>query len=446
MRKLIFMLILFLLLFYFSCLGSQSHENNDAPIPVRLSPAVLRDNPEVLRGFGSLSYIKKFEVLSLLDGVLDVLYFREGERIRAGDLIAVLHNPQINLAARRAEDSHSQALASLEIAQVRLRDSIYNAEMRILENEKSMDELAQAIIILEEERRKNANREAIYEAGGISDEAIREERFRLTTMENQIVLMSRDLEIRMIGFRESDLAAAGFNIPDEKEEFHRALIHLASMGARAEVDAARANLESAAREAEASRILERELYIRSPGAGIVGARYVEVGERIQREDRILTIIEDESLYAFFPVPESEVHKLRQGMKAYVSSIGDEVYSAVVDLISPQADSQTFTFTVRVLLESGINGRLRPGMFARVSIPLDNGRQILLIPESALAFIRENTARVFTLSNNTLSERNVQIGSRHGEEREIISGLNPGELVVLNPGSSHRDGVYVVPAN
>ena len=440
-----FLVFLFPFIFI-SCIGSQSHENNDAPIPVRLSPAVLRDDPEILRGFGSLSYVKKFEVVSLLDGVLYVLHFREGERIRTGDLIAVLHNPQINLAARRAEDSYSQAIASLDIAQVRLRDSIYNAEMRILENEKSMDELAQAVLVLEEERRKIANREAIYEAGGISDEAIREERFRLAAMENQIVLLGRDLEIRRIGLRESDLAAAGMHVPEDREEFHRALIHLASMGARAEVDAARANLESAAREVEASRILERELYIRSPGPGIVGARYVEVGERIQREDRILTIIEDESLYAFFPVPESEAYKIQKGMTAYVTSVGDEVYSAVVDLVSPQADSQTFTFTVRVLLESGVNGSLRPGMFARVSIPLENDRQVLLVPESAFAFVRENTARVFTVNNNTLSERNVQIGSRHGEEREIISGLNPGELVVLNPGSSHREGVYVVPAN
>jgi len=313
-----------------------------------------------------------------------------------------------------------------------------------LENEKFHEELIQAQSILEEEKRKQQNREALYLAGGLSDEAIREDRFRLANAENQILMMSKELEIRSIGLREADLIAANQIVPEDKNELFNALVQLATMGASAELAAARASLEAASREMESFLLAERDLEIVSPGNGIVGARYAEVGERIKREDGILTILSDESLYAIFSVPESEVHKIYIGMPASVISGGDAVYPAMVDFISPQADRQSFTFTVRVLLEPRADNRLRSGMFARVSIPIESGRLLTLVNESALNALRDNSARVFVVQGNIITERNVVLGSRYGEEREVISGLSGGEVVVLNPGPTHREGMHVSP--
>ena len=433
---------LLIFLCFLSCANSQIPEIDESPLLVRMSPVLLRDNPDEVKGFGSLSFIKKFEVVSALEGVLETLYFREGDSIKQGDLVAVLYNPQVNLAARRAEDAYSQALAALDIAMVRLRDSSFQAEIRLLDNDKARDELNQAEIILEEERRKSLNREALYEAGGLSDEAIREERFRLASMEAQVSFMVRDLEIRRVGLREEDLINAGITVPLEKDELWQAFIYLATAGVRAEAAAARANLEAAAREMESSRLMERELRILSPGPGIVGARYAETGERIKRDDAIITILETESLYAVFTVPESEAHKLEKGMAAFVSSGGDEILQGQVDLVSPQADNQSFTFLVRVLLDPRDNNRLRPGMFARVSIPINSDKQIILIPEAALTARNDNSGKVFTVRHNLLSERDVIFGARRGEEREIISGLSPGEVVILNPSPLHKEGLYV----
>ena len=440
--KILSICCLFFPLLLFSCSKSTVLENNESPIPVRMVPVILKENPDEVKGFGSLSFLKKYEVVSTLEGTMETLNFREGDRIMQGDIAAIIHNPQINLAARRSEDSYSQALAALDLSYVRLRDSGFNTEIRLLENEKVREEIFQAEKILEEERRKSQNREALYEAGGLSDEAIREERFRLASMETQILFMERELEVRRVGLREDDLIAAGLPVPVEKNDLRQALIFLATAGLRAEVAAARANLEAAAREMESSHLMERELKILSPGSGIVGARYVESGEKIKRDDRILTIMDTDSLYAFFPVPESEASKLEKGLTAYVSSGTDEIYEAKVDLISPQADNQSFTFMVRVLLEPGEKSQLKPGMFARVSIPINREKQLIFIPEAALTAKNDNTGKVFTVKNNTLSERNVIFGGRYGEEREIISGLEPGEVVILNPGPVHKEGLHV----
>jgi RND family efflux transporter MFP subunit len=442
MKKVLPLVIHSLLLFFLSCEKNRNFEEEKSALPVRMIPVTERESAEEIKGFGSLSYLTKIELLSPLDGILETLNFREGDRIKKGELVAVLNNPQVSLAARRAEDTYSQALAALDLSMARLRDNEFYAEARILENEKSRDEIVQAEKIMEEERRKSRNREAVYEAGGMSDEAIREERFRLASAETQILFMERDLEIRQVGLREEDLREAGIPVPGGRSDLKKALVRLATSAVRAEAAAARANLEAAAREMESCRLMEAELRIFSPGRGITGARYVELGERIKRDEKILTLMETDSLYAVFPVPEIDAPKLRKGMSAMVSSGGDEIREGKVDLVSPQADNQSFNFMVRVLLSPPEGSSLKPGMFARVTIPLESPRKITVVPETALAGKKENTGKVFVIKNNMLSERNVILGPRLGEEREIVSGLAAGEVVALGPNPAFKEGVYV----
>jgi membrane fusion protein (multidrug efflux system) len=96
----------------------------------------------------------------------------------------------------------------------------------------------------------------------------------------------------------------------------------------------------------------------------------------------------------------------------------------------------------VLLPADKEGLLKPGMFARVKISLEEKQKIIFIPEAALKDKKENQGTVFTVKSNTLSERNVVLGRLLGDEREIISGLAPGEVVVLRPIAALQDGVYV----
>jgi multidrug efflux pump subunit AcrA (membrane-fusion protein) len=410
---------------------------------VRGIPAVERETAEEVNGFGFLSFLKKIDLAAPSDGVLENLYYREGDFIGRGNIAAVLKNPQISLAVRRAENSFSQSEAALNLALARLLEGEFQAEARLLENEKARAELEEEWKALEEQKRKHRSEDALFEAGGISFEAILDGRFALEAAEARCGLMEKELEIRRIGMREEDLAAAGIPRPRNKEDLRRALIGLITAGLRAEKEAAEANLSAAGKELESSRLLESELIIRSPGAGVIGARYFEEGERVKGEDKILTLIDAGSLYAIFSVPEAEALKLSKGMSARVSLDGTGgVYSGKVDLVSPQADSQSFTFAVRVLLPADREGLLKPGMFARINIPLEEKQKITIIPEAALKDKKENRGTVFTIKGNTLSERGVGLGRILGNEREILSGLAPGEVVVLRPGAALQDGIYV----
>jgi multidrug efflux pump subunit AcrA (membrane-fusion protein) len=113
-------------------------------------------------------------------------------------------------------------------------------------------------------------------------------------------------------------------------------------------------------------------------------------------------------------------------------------------VYPQADSQSFTFLVRVLLKNGGGnpGDLKPGMFARVQVTLGPPRQVLTIPESSLMNEKDREAKVFVIAGNTLSQRTVGLGLSLGTDREIVSGLDAGEVVVLKPEGDLREGTYV----
>ena len=137
-----------------SCADSEKPEGEASPLPIRMVPVTTREIAEEVKGFGFLSYLKKFELLSPLDGILETLNFREGDMIRKGDVAGILKNPQVTLAARRAENAHSQARSALDLGMARLRDGEFQTEARILSNEKSREELDQAKKILKRKRGK----------------------------------------------------------------------------------------------------------------------------------------------------------------------------------------------------------------------------------------------------------------------------------------------------
>jgi multidrug efflux pump subunit AcrA (membrane-fusion protein) len=113
----------------------------------------------------------------------------------------------------------------------------------------------------------------------------------------------------------------------------------------------------------------------------------------------------------------------------------------VDLVYPQADSQSLSFLVRVLLDDA-NGDLKPGMFVRVTVALGPPRKIITIPESSIVNKHGDEGTVFVINGTVLSQRKVVLGSSLGEDREISAGINAGELLVSRPGADIREGIYV----
>jgi len=441
MKKLIILQLAILLLF--AC-ANRNDFNNEAR-RVRGTVVTAREMPDEAVGFGSLSYLSKVDITAPQEAVIKKLYFREGDFINQGALIIQLENPQINLAVERAENNYSQALAARNLSNSRLLEGMFQAEAQLRVLEKADAELALAKRRWAENNRKHLNQETLYDAGGIHTEAILISRFSIDTEWEQIQLMERELDIRRIGCRDQDLFSAGIPVPLDEIEKQKALISLMTSSLRAELEAASARLEATEKELTSANIALAELTMRSPASGIVGARYLEEGERVRPQDKIISLIDIASLYAIFPVREKDALKIEKGMPTSVLVDGTgETKNAVVDLVYPQADSQSLSFLVRVLLKdistSDVN-KLKPGMFARITVTLGPPKNMVFIPESSIFKQKNNTGSVFVINGSVVTERNIFLGITHGEDREVF-GLNVGELVVQRPDSDLREGTNV----
>lgn len=423
----------------------------EAPPQVRGTEAGLRKIPDEVSGFGSLSYLTKIDIAAPQDAMILRIRFREGDRVNRGDLLVELENPQFDLALRRAEDGYEQVKADRDLAYSRLLEGEFRAEAEILSIEKAEAELIRARKNYEENVRKFKIEETLFDAGGVTEEEIRSRNFELESLLSEIDLMEKELFIRKVGLREQDLLTAGV-VSGSGEEPMKSLIEVKTLGLRAELASSEARLLAAQRELESAKIALEELQIRSPADAVIGARYLEEGERVKREDKILTIIDTSSFYALFPIRESEAMRIEKGMPARVLVEGDGSgiwREGLVDLIYPQADSQSLSLLVRVLLSSpegedrSAFEKLKPGMFVRAVISLGEGRQAVVVKESSILKQDEKTGSVFVIKGGILSRRTVELGAQIGEEREIRSGLSAGEVAVERPESGFREGVHVV---
>jgi RND family efflux transporter MFP subunit len=442
--------LLFFSAVFFSC--GKANASADSYLPrVKTVLAEEKIFSDEISGFGSVSFLTKVDVNASQEGVIRRIHFREGTVVPSGAKLVEMDNPQLDLAVGRAENTYSQAAAALKLSRSRLLEGEFRAEAEILGIAKAEAELVQAKKILEEQRRKAEDQEKLYAAGGLSDEAVRETRFNLFNAEEQLNMMEKDLLIRTVGLRDEDLRRA-FLFPStgfaSEEQRRAALVTLSTLTLRAETEAAEAQLESAAKELESVRLAKSELTIYSPASGTVGVRYLEEAERAKKEDKILTIMDNLALYVIFPLRESDALRLSKGMaaKVKVDSAG-EVFDGTVDLVSPQADSQSFTFSVRVLLPQEVvaeKDKLRPGMFARVTISPGEERSALTVMESAIVNRKNDEGSVFVINRGMITERKIKFGQLSGESREVYSGLKAGEIVALNPDVTLKEGLHVIP--
>lgn len=205
------------------------------------------------------------------------------------------------------------------------------------------------------------------------------------------------------------------------------------------LDVARENLnQSLARRAEIQAKLDK-MTIKAPFEGVVGLRqvspgaYVKAGQDIARLEGIGTLKLD------FRVPEVFLGRIRASQEAQVNvdAFAGESFRGAIYAIEPAVDEQTRTVLLRARIPNpGV--RLKPGMFARVTLVLDTRENALLVPEQALV-PRGQHRYVFRLVEGKAVLTKVEIGLRRPGEVEVLRGLTAGETIVVDGQLRLEDG-------
>jgi RND family efflux transporter MFP subunit len=191
-------------------------------------------------------------------------------------------------------------------------------------------------------------------------------------------------------------------------------------------DAARANLAQAAQQAGYT-------VVRAPFDGVVAARDVEPGETVTPGQPLMRVYEPRELRIEVAVPQTRAEAIRRDPRARVFLPGNrEIVSAEV-IVFPAADAASHSVNVRVRLPD-LDPVPAPGTTAKVifdATAAEASAGTVRIPASAVAQRGELSA-VYVKRDDRLLLRQLRLGARVGDSVEVISGLQPGELVARDP--------------
>jgi RND family efflux transporter MFP subunit len=188
--------------------------------------------------------------------------------------------------------------------------------------------------------------------------------------------------------------------------------------------------------------IQTNTQLRSPINGTVTARNYDNGD-VFAQTPILTVQQLNPLKAIVRVSESNFKDVKIGMLADIQLdvYGDEVFTGKVSLIYPTIDATTHTFGVEVTI-SNANMRVRPGMYARVTLNFGT-KESIVVPDAAVQKqAGANDKYIFTVKNGVVVYHKVELGQRLGENYEILEGLNEGDEVVTAGHSRLIDGTAV----
>lgn len=409
---------------------------------VHVMVVAAMDRTAEIACFGSITYGTRLDVVAPQDATVAKMLCREGEEVVEGAAIALLANAQIALAVGVAQNAVAQAESAVRLAEARLVEGEQAVESRILGLDKARLAIDQARCELAESQRKQIDQEALRDAGGVNDEAVRSGRFAIDAAAQRITLMEKELEMQRIGLRDEDLVTAGMMPAIEQSARRLQLVRLAVRGLVAERDGAIARLDAARKELASAALSLAELRVVSPMGGIVGARYTEQGQRVKRDEALYTLIDGGPLFATATVPESEAALLASGMKATITVDAiDGVFAGVVDTVSPLADARSASCTVRIALADTGRG-LKPGMFARVGIQCGETVRSIVVPARALAEHDGDAGKLFVVVDQRLAERRVRLGALVDGGWIASQGLDSGDVVVDIPDATMKAGDHV----
>ena len=206
--------------------------------------------------------------------------------------------------------------------------------------------------------------------------------------------------------------------------------------------------EAAARSAEAALgILDLQIersIVRAPFGGVVGQRFVSAGDYVTSATRLLTLQTVDPQRAVIEVPERHAVRLRRGqiVEFTVAAEPGRIFRAQVDFIDPVVQEANRTIVVKGRARNA-DGVLKPGMFIEARLATATRADAVVVPEDAIQPLR-TTNVVWAVADGKASRRVVQLGTRSQGFVEVLSGVAPGELVVVGGLERMAEGMPLAP--
>lgn len=379
------------LLLVTGCSGKEEDTKGEVKRPVVRGVGVevvrLQPLPEAVEAVGTVRSRKGSVLSSKIVASVVAVHVREGDRVKAGQVVVELDDRDVKAQLQRAEAGLFEAKNALGEV-----ERVIQAQEKAIDAAKAQEELA------------------------------------LATFTRYKALLER----RSVAPQEYDEVAARYKAASA--ELKRAQEVLASLLAKKSQVLAR--IEQTRAEVENAKVSVGYTRIHTPITGILVAKTVEVGNLAAPGVPLVTV-EEERYRLEATVQESEIKKIRFGQQAEVeiNALGRRLSGPIIEIV-PAADPQSRTFTVKVDLPP--TPGLRSGLYGKVRFFVGQ-REALLLPKKAVVE-QGQLEGVFVLDPEGIARlRLVKTGRAYGDRIEILSGLSPGERVVIEGVEKVSDG-------
>ncbi|MFG1391997.1 efflux RND transporter periplasmic adaptor subunit [Xanthobacter agilis] len=196
--------------------------------------------------------------------------------------------------------------------------------------------------------------------------------------------------------------------------------------------------------------------VKAPVSGQIGDRRVSVGNYVTGgtggSPTLLAVIVSTNPIRFeFTIDEASLLRIQRrkadikGDPVALKLIDDKgfVHNGKMDFLNNVIDRETGTIRGRAVFDNP-NGLFRPGMFARIRLNSSDPHEVMVVPDAAIGTEQVKKFVYVVGPDNTVSQRFVTLGATVGDQRAILEGLTPQDVVVVNGLMRVRPGVTVTP--
>lgn len=429
---------------------------------VRLEPARVEEMVETVEITGSLAALDDLTLSPKIAGRLSRVLVREGDTVRAGQLVATQETDELLTQLRQAEAGLASARSALAQAEAGARSSPVVTAATIRAAEAALAQARAALKKLEEGARRQEIEQAqkavdaakaawdlavadhariadLYAKDAVSKQQLDAAKTGMDTARAQYESAQATLSLVKEGAREEDIEAARQAVRQAEQQLVQAKeLRTTDVVRQEQVAAARAAVAQARAQVQLANQQLENTRIYCPVSGQVEARLGHPGQMAMPGQAILRVVSLGSVYFEGNVSETQLANVGVGQPVSVrlDAYPGRTLGGRVAAIRPVGDDQARLFTVRVALERG-GLVLKPGMFARGEIAVRRVPSAVVVPKDAVVS-RGGEPVVFVVKGGTAQKRPVTLGLSNAHLVQV-TGVVPGEQVVVKGADMLVDG-------
>jgi membrane fusion protein (multidrug efflux system) len=248
----------------------------------------------------------------------------------------------------------------------------------------------------------------------------------------QVLFKVNDVELRA----QLGQAKTKENLASENERRAKLLLQKEAIS-QEEYDIASADFRSAKAQTQLISAQIAKTSVKAPFSGKIGLRNISPGTYISPSILVANLVNTSKLKITFSIPEKYATQIKMNSNLNFTVSGStEKYNAKIYAIEPGIETNTRTLQVRAITENA-NGKLLPGVFADIVLPLETIKDAIIVPSEAIVPI-QGGKKVFIANNGQAKEVKVETATRTDSSILVLSGLTVGDTLITSGVMSLKD--------